>query len=161
MKLNIPQRGMTLIELLMALGISGVIIGALGASIYTIMSVTGRGNAEISLLRDIQSASHWISNDVRMASDITLTGGVPANGMVLEWDDSEGNPHSGNYTHAGRELIRSFNGTSSIIAWNVSSVEFSLNNDELSYTLISETEGRWVVNKEVTGHVNLRAWEEN
>ncbi|MFC1946882.1 type II secretion system protein J [Chloroflexota bacterium] len=161
MKADAKQRGMTLIELLIALSITGVIIGGLGASIYTIMSVTGRGNAEISLLRDIQSASHWISNDARKAKDVTLIGGVPANGIVLEWDDSQGNPHSSNYTHSGRELIRSFNGTSSIIAWNVTSVEFSLNDDVLTYTLASETEGRWVVNKDVTGNVNLRAREEN
>ncbi|UCC17069.1 MAG: type II secretion system protein [Dehalococcoidales bacterium] len=161
MKATAKQRGMTLVEILLALGISGVIIGALGASIYTIMSVTGRGNAEISVLRDIQSASHWISNDSRMARDVTLIGGVPANGMVLSWNDSQGNPHSSNYTHTEQGLIRSFNGTSSIIAWNVSSVDFSLNDDVLTYTLTSETEGRWVVNKEVTGYVNLRSWEEN
>ncbi len=161
MKADLKYRGMTLVEMLIALGITGVIVGALGASIYTIMSVTGRGNAEISVLRDIQSASHWISNDARMAREITLTGGVPASGMILEWDDSQENPHSCNYTFAGRELIRSFNGLSSAIAWNVSSIAFSLNNDVLTYRLTSETEGRWVINKEFTGQVNLRAWEEN
>ena len=161
MKADAKQRGMTLVEILIALSITGMIIGALGASIYTITSVTGRGNAEISLLRDIQSASYWISNDARMARDATLIGRDPGSGEILVWDDSQGNPHSCNYTFAGRELIRSFDGTSSIIAWNVSSIEFSLNDDALAYTLTSETEGRWVVNKEVTGHVNLRAWEEN
>ncbi|UCD08324.1 MAG: type II secretion system protein [Dehalococcoidales bacterium] len=161
MKADAKQRGMTLIEILITLGITGVIVGGLTASIYTIMSVTGRGNAEITVLRDVQSASHWIGNDARMAKDVTLIGGVPADGIVLDWIDSEGNPHSCNYTFAGRDLIRSYNGTSSTIAWNVSSVEFSVNDNSLDYTITSETEGRWVVNKEVTGHVNLRAWEEN
>ena len=161
MKADTKQRGMTLVEILIALAISGVIIGALGASIYTIVSVTGRGNAEIAVLRDIQSASHWINNDVRMVREVNLIGGDPASGLVLDWDDSEGNPHSCNYTFAGRELIRSYNGTSSIIAWNVSSIEFSQNDDVLTYTLTSETEGRWVVNREMTGYVSLRAWREN
>jgi hypothetical protein len=152
---------MTLIEILISLGITGVVVGGLAAAIYTIMSVTGRGNAEISVLRDIQSASYWINNDTRIARDITLTGGVPANGMILGWDDSEGNPHSCDYTFSGRELIRSINGISSTIAWNVSSVEFSITDDVLTYTLASETEGRWVVNKDVTGYVNLRVWDEN
>ena len=161
MKTNVTQRGMTLIEILIALSISTVIMGGLAASIYAITNVTGRGNAEITLLRDIQSASHWISNDARMASDITLTGGVPANGIVLDWNDSQGNSHSCNITRMGRELIRSFNGTSTVIAWNVSSVEFSMNDDVLTYTLASETEDRWELKKEVTGQVNLRVWEEN
>jgi prepilin-type N-terminal cleavage/methylation domain-containing protein len=161
MKVKAKQRGMTLVELLLALGISGVIIGGLAASIYTIMSVTGRGNAEITLLRDIQSASHWISNDARMARGATLTGGIPANGIILVWDDFEGNSHSCNYSYSGKELIRSYEGTSSTIAWNVSSVEFSVTDDVLTYTITSEIEGRWEVNKAVTGHVNLRAWEED
>ena len=161
MKTDVTQRGMTLIEILLALGISGVIIGGLAASIYTITSVTGRGNAEITLLRDIQSASHWISNDARMARDVTLTGGVPANGIILDWDDSQGNSHSCSITRTGRELVRSFNGTSTVIAWNVSSVEFSMNDDVLTYALASETKDRWGLKKEVTGQVNLRVWEEN
>ena len=161
MKIDVKQRGMTLIEILMALGISGVIIGGLAASIYAITSVTGRGNAEITLLRDIQSASHWISNDVRMARDVTLTGGVPANGIILGWDDSQENPHSCTITRTGKELIRNLDGVSSTIAWNVSSVEFSMNDDVLTYALTSETEGRWELTKEITGQVNLRAWEEN
>jgi type II secretory pathway pseudopilin PulG len=152
---------MTLIEILIALAITSVVVGGLAAAIYTIMSVTGRGNAEISILRDIQSASYWINNDARIARDVTLTGGVPASGIILDWDDSEGNPHSCNYTLTGRVLIRNFNGTSSTIAWNISSLEFSLNDNVLTYTLISETEGRWVVNKDVTGYVNIRAWEED
>lgn len=160
MKIDRKQQGMTLIETLVALSITGVVVGALAASIYTIMSITGRGNAEITVLQDIQSVSHWINNDARMASEVTLTGGIPANGIILDWDDSEGNPHSCNYTFTGRELIRNFEGTPSSIAWHVSSIEFSLNDDALTYTLISETEGRWGVNKEVTGCVNLRAWEE-
>jgi prepilin-type N-terminal cleavage/methylation domain-containing protein len=160
MKVSVKQRGMTLIELLLALGISGVIIGGLAASIYTIMSVTGRGNAEITLLRDIQSVSHWISNDARMAREATLTGGNPASGVILVWDDIEGNPHSTSYTFSGKELNRSYDGISSTIAWNVSSAEFSLNDGVLTYTLTSEMEGRWEMDKKVTGYVNLRVWKE-
>jgi prepilin-type N-terminal cleavage/methylation domain-containing protein len=158
---GVKQRGMTLIEILLALGISGVIIGGLAASIYTIMSVTGRGNAEITLLRDIQSASHWISNDARMARGATLTGGNPASGVVLVWDDIEGNTHSSSYTYSEKELIRSYGEISSAIAWNVSSVEFSITDNVLTYTITSETEGRWVKSEEITGHTTLRAWTED
>jgi len=65
------QRGITLIEMLIALGISGVIVGGLAAAIYSIMNITGRGNAEIKALRDIQSASYWISNDAQMQEKLT------------------------------------------------------------------------------------------
>jgi hypothetical protein len=95
-----------------------------------------------------------------MARGATLTGGNPASGVVLVWDDIEGNSHSTSYTYSGKELDRSFDGVSSTIAWNVSSAKFSLNDDVLTYTLTSEIEGRWEMDKKVTGYVNLRVWSE-
>ena len=47
------------------------------------------------------------------------------------------------------------------IAWNVSSVEFSITDNVLTYTITSETEGRWVKSEEITGHTTLRAWTED
>ncbi len=158
MKFNRNRQGMTLVEMLIALGISVVIIGGLAASVYTIMNVTGRGNAEITALRDVQSVSYWINNDAQMARDVTLIGGDPGNGMILDWDDSLGNPQSSNYTLSGSELLRNYNGISSAIAWNVSSVEFTVTNGVLTYSFVSTPQGRWDISRQVTGQVYLRAW---
>jgi type II secretory pathway pseudopilin PulG len=150
---------MTLIEMLIAMGISAVVIGGLTAGIYAIMDVTGRGNAEITALRDIQSASYWISNDAQMAREAILAEGEPATGLTLEWDDSTGSPHTSSYTLTDTELVRNYDDILTTVAWNVSSVEFTVNADVLTYTVLSAPPGRWNVSRKVTGQVNLRAYQ--
>lgn len=162
MKTRMNQHGMTLIETIIALGISSVVILGLTAAVYTIMSVTGRGNAEIMALRDIQSASFWISNDTQMAREVTLEGGgSPANGVTLEWVDYSGSPHSSIYNLEETRLIRNYDDTTSVIAQYVSSAEFSVTGDVLTYTIVSTPPGRWSKTQRVTGQVMLRAysWE--
>ena len=150
---------MTLIEALITMAISAVIIGGLTAGIYTITDVTGRGDAEIKALRDIQSVSWWISNDARMARQASLTGGSPATGIILQWDDGNGTPYISSYTFSGTELVREYNGDATTVAWNVSAAEFSLTGDVLAYTIISSPPGRWQVSRIVDGQVNLRAYQ--
>ena len=155
------QRGMTLIETIIALGISSVIILALTAAVYTIMNVTGRGNAEIMALRDVQSAAFWISNDTQMASDVTLEGGGdPAEGMTVEWTDYSGSPHSSIYSLSDTQLLRNYDDTTSVIAQYVSLAEFSVTDEVLTYTIVSTPPGSWNTNQRVKGHVILRAYLE-
>lgn len=150
---------MTLIETLIAMGISTIILGGLAAGIYTITDVTGRGDAEIHALRDIQSASWWISNDARMARSAILTGGNPATGVILQWNDGDGNSYTSTFTFSDTELVREYNDDTTTVAWSVSSAEFSLSGDMLTYTIVSSPPGRWQVSRTVNGQVNLRAYQ--
>jgi prepilin-type N-terminal cleavage/methylation domain-containing protein len=155
------QTGMTLIEALIALAIGAVILSALGAAIYTILNTTGRGNDEITTIRDIQSASYWISNDAQMAGEVTLIDGDPSGNMTLHWNDSTGSPHTSSYSLSGTELLRNYDSNQTTVAWSVSSVEFSVTDDILSYTIVSVVPGRWNVSQQTTGQVNLRAYTGN
>ncbi len=161
MKHPVKQYGMTLVEMLIALGISSVILAGLSAAIYTIMNTTGRGNDEITTLRDIQSASYWISNDAQMASGVQLIGGDPTDNMTLQWNDSGGFSHTSSYSLSGTELVRNLDDELSTVAWNVESVEFSVSNDLLTYTVVSTLPGRWNVSQQVTGKVYLRTYQGN
>lgn len=150
---------MTLIEAIIALGISSVIILGLAAAVYTIMNVTGRGNAEILALRDVQSAAFWISNDTQMARGVSFAGGgEPAEDMTLEWVDYEGNPHSSTYSLSETQLLRNYDDTVSVIAQYVSLAEFSVADDVLTYTIVSTPPGRWSTSQEVTGNAVLRPY---
>jgi len=151
------ERGFTLIETLVAMTISAVVMGGLTAGIYAILTITGRGNNEIAAMRDIQSAAYWIGVDAQMAKTVALNGGVPADNITISWDDRYGNTHTTNFALYGTELIRTYNGNSSTVAWNISSVEFSVTNTVLSYTLVSSPPGRWNVNRTIRGQVNMRA----
>ena len=135
-----------------------MVLSALGAAIYTILNTTGRGNDEITTIRDIQSASYWISDDAQMPRQVTFFGGAPTSNMTLLWNDSEGNPHFSNYFVSGTELIRNCDSIQTTVAWNVSAVEFSATNDILTYSIASSIPGRWNVNQRTTGQVYLRAY---
>lgn len=152
------QRGFTLIEILIAMSISAVVIGGLAAGIYAVIHITGRGNSEIKALRDIQSAAYWISNDAQMAKDVVLFGGDPSDNITLNWDDNLGEPHTSNFALSGNELIRNYDDYVMAIAWNVDSAEFSINDDVLSFTIISVPDGMWNTERKISGQVNLRAY---
>lgn len=148
------QQGMYLIELLISLSITIVITGALIAGVYTIISVSGRGNDKIEALHDVQNAAYWINNDVQMAREANL---VSADNITLSWDDGLENPHSSSFSLRGSQLIRNYDDVITPIAWNISSIEFSMNYDVIEYTITSTPPGRWNVSETMSGQVTMRA----
>ena len=149
---------MTLIEILIACTITAVIIGGLSAAIYTITNVTERGSAESNALHDIQKAAYWISNDARMAWTAGLSdGGLPADSMTLEWTDGNGDSHSCSYWLSGTKLQRNYDGNIITAALYITSTEFSISGDVLTFRVESTPPGRWQISRQVTGEVCLRA----
>ena len=152
------QKGMTLVELLVALTITAVIIGGLSTAIYTIINVTERGKAESSALHDIQKAAYWISGDAQMAWTTGLPDGGPAvDSMTLEWTDGYGDSHSSSYWLSDTELQRNFDGNITTAAWYITSIEFSISGDVLTFRIESTPPGRWQISRQTTGKVCLRA----
>ncbi|MBN2240739.1 MAG: type II secretion system protein [Dehalococcoidales bacterium] len=145
------QKGMTLIELLIGISISATIIGGLGASIYAIINITGKGNAEMAALYDIQNASFWIRKDARMAGEISLTVDVASETVTLTGDS-----YVSQYYLSGTELLRDYNGDVTRVAWDISEVSFQVDNQSmLFYFLKSSPPARLEVNREITGVVYM------
>jgi len=75
------ERGMTLVEILVALAITGLITGILVTAIYQIYQVTGWGSNQMRVQHDLQNAATWLNRDVVSAysahivsaSEMTLT----------------------------------------------------------------------------------------
>ncbi len=152
------QKGMTLVEVLVACSITAVIVGGLSAAIYMITSVTERGNAEASAIHNMQKAVYWISNDAQMAWTTGLPDGGPAvDSMTLEWADGYGDSHSSNYWLSGTELQRNYDGNITTVAWYVTSIEFSISGDVLTFRIESTPPGRWQISRQTTSKVCLRA----
>ena len=74
------ERGMTLVEILVALAITGLITGILVTVIYQIYQVTGWGNNELVVQHDLQNAATWFNRDVVSASSAHI---VSASQMTL------------------------------------------------------------------------------
>ena len=147
-----------MVELIIATAITSLIVSGLGTAIYLIITVTERNNDEASALHDIRNAAYYISSDAQMASTTDLTDGAePVDTLSLEWTDGFGNAHSSSYQLSGTELQREYNSATTTVARHVSSVEFSISGDVLTFRVESTPPGRWQVSRETTSVVNLRA----
>ena len=62
------ERGMTLVEILVALAITALITGTLVTAIYQIYQVTGWGSNQMRVQHDLQNAATWLNRDVVSAS---------------------------------------------------------------------------------------------
>lgn len=62
------QLGFSLVELLAALAITGLVVSGLGTAIYQMLSVTQYGNARLTASHELQNAAHWFSFDGQRAS---------------------------------------------------------------------------------------------
>jgi len=68
------ERGMTLVEILVAVAITALITGTLVTAIYQIYQVTGWGNNEMRVQHDLQNAATWLNRDVVSASSAEVSG---------------------------------------------------------------------------------------
>ena len=67
------ERGMTLVEILVALAIAGLITGTLVTAIYQIYQVTGWGSNQMRVQHDLQNAATWLNRDVVSASSADVS----------------------------------------------------------------------------------------
>jgi len=150
------QRGFTLVELLMASAIAGLIASTLGTAIHQFIGTSERGNDELRALQDVQNAAYWLTLDGERADATNLLdGALPAASMTVNWT-SGGQPHTSTYSLSNTELKRDHNGTVTTVARHVSAVEFSIADRLITVTMTSTPEGRWGVSEQATYKIWLR-----
>jgi len=118
------QAGFTLIELIAAVVISGLI--GLGATIASgqVLNETSRNNDYTTASRNAMNAIHWISRDAMMAQSINGTEGFPQyENLSLSWIEWDNSVHSANYSLENGILRRIYSDgsqvTSTVIAKNI------------------------------------------
>ena len=112
------QAGFTLVEILAAVAITGVI--GLGVSIATgqVLNQTTKNNDYTIASRNALSALYWISHDAIMAQTINGADGFPqTEDLSLYWIGWDNTEHSANYTLENGVLKRIYaeNGQVSIM----------------------------------------------
>jgi prepilin-type N-terminal cleavage/methylation domain-containing protein len=142
------QRGMTLVELIVATAATGIIVAFLGVAIYQILIVTGYGNDRLIANHELENAAYWLNRDGQQA--ITASGG---NGLSLTFSDNS----TVTYSLSGAELRRSTGGAYIVLARNVASLGFTVSNRVITMSLTSTQPGRGGVSENGTYQVSLRA----
>lgn len=153
------QRGFTLIEMLVAVAIAGLIAPAIVSAIFQM----SRGSADIqsSLVvhQDIDVASSYFSRDLSQAMTTDLAGdGSTAPSMRVSWNDQTswaatlGEPHCARYyIEPGTTLLKrnsdgasdcAVDGTVSIVGRHVADVRFSRSGDFITVLIKSSLGGQ-------------------
>ena len=124
--------GFTLIELVLALAVGSIVLTGAVLSIYSILVTTGRGSDQAVALTDINQAALAIRNDLLMAQATDFVDGVPKSTAELTWTDYTSSFGSANYTShssvyalSGKQLRRTYDGTTSIVGRNVVAISFT------------------------------------
>jgi prepilin-type N-terminal cleavage/methylation domain-containing protein len=141
------QAGMTMVELITAIAVTGIIVVFLGTAIYQILTVSGYGNDKLTALHELQNAAYWFNTDGQEAK--TATGGSQ---MVFTLTDNT----TVTYSLVGTQLRRTAGGPQMTLAQNISNANFIINNRVATMNLISAPVGTNNVSENGTYMVYLR-----
>ncbi len=153
------QKGFTLVEILVVMGVGSVIlIGAL-LSIQQVLVGTGRSNSQVIAATDVNQAALRIKKDLIMAQNTDLTDNVTQSGSVLlGWTDYTGNStgHSISYALSGIELQRDYDGTVSIAGRKITSISFTQDGRVVNVVITATSSGVPPRSKTLTFNVYTR-----
>lgn len=145
------QEGITLVELVMATAITGLIVSFLGTAIYQIITATEYGNDRLTALHELQNVAHRFNLDGQRAG----TASAANSDLLLTISDNS----SISYSLAGTELRRTSGVTQMTLAWHITSANFSIEGRMITMYLTSSPEGRDNVSESGTYRVYLRPAE--
>ncbi len=142
------ERGYSMVEALIALGIAGFIVTAIALAMQQIVTVPERGDDQLDAIHTVQNAAHWITLDGQMAeaavggSNLTLT--LPSTAVV-------------GYALNGSSLIRYYSGGNQTVAKNIIGANFTILNRNIYFTIVAAPESRWDVSTNQTYQVYMRS----
>jgi prepilin-type N-terminal cleavage/methylation domain-containing protein len=141
------QRGYTLVELMVAIAITGFLATALGLVVQQTVTLPERGGDQVSALHALQTAAHWVSLDGQTAK--AASGG---SGLTLTLPDDT----SVSYVLDGDELLRVDGGSSRIIAQGIASTIFSVEGQLITMNITAAPDSRWDISEAGTYQITMR-----
>jgi len=111
------QRGVTLIETLLAVAVIGLVVPVLSTSVLQMSRQTVNNSTRVTALMPLESAGRLLGEDIPLAQETDLADPTSGTSMLtLEWtdwsDDSQYNTYSeGDATYTRRQVTYSLSGS--------------------------------------------------
>jgi len=100
------QRGFTLVELMLAIAITGVITGGITMTLFQVFDGSARTSNHMTAVRQVQNAGYWVSYHAQMAQDIVTVDDPATPGvtefLALTWKDRYDDDHQVVYSLENR-----------------------------------------------------------
>jgi prepilin-type N-terminal cleavage/methylation domain-containing protein len=131
--LNKLNNGYTLVELLVTLALTGLVFLIAGMAIYQLSTVAGFGNNRLTAWHELQNTNLWLIRDGQQA--LRATG---SNNLTLTLPDSS----VVTYRLSGDILQRTSGNSVRNLAHNVSSLNFSIEDNLVTMDITTSISGR-------------------
>ena len=142
------EKGLTMVDMIMAVAVTGLIVSFLGTAIYQMLTVTEYGNERLIAMHELQNAAHWLGLDGQGA--VSATGGDE---LVFTLADNT----SITYSLSSTDLRRTEGGLPMTLAQNITEAQFAVADRLVTMTITSSPPGRDSVSENRTYQVYLRA----
>ena len=145
------EQGFTLVELAVAIAITGFIVSVLAVAIQQIVTIPEYGNEKMTAMHELQNIAHWVGIDGQMSK--SASGG---NQLILTMADDS----SISYVLEGTEFHRIAGTSNRTLANNITGANFSVSNRLITMDITSSPASRWSVSENATYKVYLRPVQE-
>jgi prepilin-type N-terminal cleavage/methylation domain-containing protein len=139
------QKGMTLVELLIAVAIIGILSAVLVTSIVQVISINASSGARMTALKQVERSIDRIRMDVQMAQEISTSDVDDPNVFLkLKWKEWNNTINEVVYTldPTSHEIHRHSSGIINQVAENIASIEvIHLDSGNWEITITSTVEG--------------------
>lgn len=108
------QKGIALIELLVAIALTAIISTAAAMATYQVITIVPRNNDQNTAINQVRNANHWLNFDIQSANPGSINDNPTAPTFLsleqLEWESDTGNwtTHTVDYTLEDMVLRRSY-----------------------------------------------------
>ena len=129
------ERGFTLLETMVALGILSLGMTMVGSGVFQVLSVQRYWQDQRVATKDLRHVGSWFAGDALNAQSVTIGGTPLGSSITIFWTDSAAASHTVIYSLSGSDLTRDLDGVSHTIAEKIVSVNWALAGKVVTMTL--------------------------